>query len=311
LLLPLALTAVGCSATTTDTTNAGGTVRSTTAGGGSTTGTSTAPNKAGEELAVVKVGAKEDGDAYTYDAPASLKTGWAKVILDNGGKLPHQLNIARVQEGKEEAIKSVLAGPTPDMAAAFADAFIGGPNNVSGGSAGEAIVDFDKPGTYALLCFIASPPDLEPHLAHGMVEYITVTAGPTPAIAPVLPKVEGEIEMQDFEWFLPDSFTGKGWYKLTNTADQPHELAVHSLADGKTAGDAKAYLTSTEPPSGPPPFGDRAGAAGLSKTNVSYIRLDLKPGRYVLLCFIPDSPPPAHDLKPHFAHGMVKEITTA
>ena len=36
--------------------------------------------------------------------------------------------------------------------------------------------------------------------------------------------------------------------------------------------------------------------------------LDLAPGRYVLICFLPDAPPP-RDLQPHFVHGMIKEIT--
>jgi len=32
--------------------------------------------------------------------------------------------------------------------------------------------------------------------------------------------------------------------------------------------------------------------------------VDLKPGRYALICFLPD----ASDGKPHFEHGMVREI---
>ena len=36
-----------------------------------------------------------------------------------------------------------------------------------------------------------------------------------------------------------------------------------------------------------------------------FVTADLKPGKYVLLCFIPD----ARDGRPHSAHGMAKEIT--
>ena len=38
-----------------------------------------------------------------------------------------------------------------------------------------------------------------------------------------------------------------------------------------------------------------------------FITADFQPGRYALLCFIPD----AKDGKPHFVHGMAKEITVA
>jgi hypothetical protein len=32
--------------------------------------------------------------------------------------------------------------------------------------------------------------------------------------------------------------------------------------------------------------------------------LDLVPGDYVLVCYVPD----AHDGKPHLAHGMIREL---
>jgi hypothetical protein len=36
-----------------------------------------------------------------------------------------------------------------------------------------------------------------------------------------------------------------------------------------------------------------------------YFTANFTPGRYGLLCFLPD----AKDGKPHFVHGMVQEIT--
>ena len=37
----------------------------------------------------------------------------------------------------------------------------------------------------------------------------------------------------------------------------------------------------------------------------AFIELDLKPGSYGLLCFVPD----AKDGKPHAAHGMMRVFT--
>ena len=43
----------------------------------------------------------------------------------------------------------------------------------------------------------------------------------------------------------------------------------------------------------------------LSEAGVpNYWTVDLKPGTYVLVCFIPD----AKDGKPHLAHGMMKVV---
>lgn len=35
------------------------------------------------------------------------------------------------------------------------------------------------------------------------------------------------------------------------------------------------------------------------------VALDLAPGRYAILCFLPDG----KDGKPHFVHGMHREVT--
>jgi hypothetical protein len=39
----------------------------------------------------------------------------------------------------------------------------------------------------------------------------------------------------------------------------------------------------------------------------AFVDLDLEPGEYGLICFLPDM----KDGKPHFHHGMVKKITVA
>jgi len=47
------------------------------------------------------------------------------------------------------------------------------------------------------------------------------------------------------------------------------------------------------------------GASGIAQGRHMFVTADFKPGKYVLLCFIPD----ARDGRPHSAHGMTKEIT--
>jgi hypothetical protein len=45
----------------------------------------------------------------------------------------------------------------------------------------------------------------------------------------------------------------------------------------------------------------------MAKGETNDIPLDLTPGNYALLCFIPD----AKDGKPHIMHGMMKDFTVS
>jgi hypothetical protein len=42
----------------------------------------------------------------------------------------------------------------------------------------------------------------------------------------------------------------------------------------------------------------------MAKGAAAYVTIDFTPGDYALVCFLPD----AKDGKPHFTHGMVKQI---
>lgn len=322
LAAPLALAlAASCSSNNTAST-AGSTPGSgagTTKAGGTSTGTggtgttaggskgTTAGTAAPAGLSTLKITAAEAGDAYTFDIPKGIKTGWSKIELDNQGVLPHQVNIGRLQDGvTAEQVEGILKSEAPTNVAALVQTWVGGPNGVPAGEKGSGIVDFAEPGNYIALCFLSSPPDMKEHVTHGMYEMFEVTEGATSS-APEI-EVAGEIELKDFTWLLPDDFTGKGTYKLVDTADQPHELAIYALADGATVEDVKAVLGG-QAPAGPPPFTDAGGFGAISKGNDAYVDLDLKPGKYVLICFLPDAPPPERDLQPHFTHGMITEVT--
>jgi hypothetical protein len=56
---------------------------------------------------------------------------------------------------------------------------------------------------------------------------------------------------------------------------------------------------------GPPPGKPLGGISGLDVEGSQYFTADFAPGNYALVCFLPD----AKDGKPHFAHGMIQQIT--
>jgi hypothetical protein len=57
--------------------------------------------------------------------------------------------------------------------------------------------------------------------------------------------------------------------------------------------------------SGPSPVEMLGGASGIAQGRHMFVTADLQPGKYVLLCFIPD----VRDGRPHSSHGMAKELT--
>jgi hypothetical protein len=56
-------------------------------------------------------------------------------------------------------------------------------------------------------------------------------------------------------------------------------------------------------PVGPAPGTIHGGLSGIMPGAHSFIEVDLPPGDYGLLCFLPD----AKDGKPHFEHGMAQQ----
>ncbi|MBC7671680.1 MAG: hypothetical protein H7247_04595, partial [Polaromonas sp.] len=94
--------------------------------------------------------------------------------------------------------------------------------------------------------------------------------------------------------------------KVVNTAAQTHEVVFMELMPGKTAADVGNWVEK-EMMKGPPPGRPIGGMSNLDKGRAGSFSVDLHPGHYGMICFVPD----AKDGKPHFMHGMTKEITVA
>ena len=67
----------------------------------------------------------------------------------------------------------------------------------------------------------------------------------------------------------------------------------------------KEFLDWVGKTEGPPPGKPVGGIAAMEPGMTEYFTATLTPGKYGLICFLPD----VKDGKPHFAHGMVQEIT--
>jgi hypothetical protein len=117
---------------------------------------------------------------------------------------------------------------------------------------------------------------------------------------------EVTITATEYKFAAPDSIPA-GWttFKLVDNGKELHHASLFRLTDGKTFDDAMAAIRAMKPGESTPswivsaggPNGTNPGATGNATMN-------LEPGNYMFMCFIPDAKG-----APHFTHGMVKGFT--
>jgi hypothetical protein len=237
---------------------------------------------------------------FRFEAPATIPAGTVTFRLKNSGKEIHHLWIVQLTDGKTpadfmEATK--VWGSDLKMPPWAID--IGGPNSASARRTADGTVTL-QPGTYMLVCWVPSP-DGVLHVMRGMIRPLRVTAsGATVAEEPT-PDVN--LVLDDYSFVFSKPLTaGRRVIRIENRAEQSHEAVIAQLVKGRTMADAVRWMNAGQ--KGPSPVVALGGASGLAKGRHMYITADLEPGRYVLLCFIPD----IKDGKPHSDHGMIKEI---
>lgn len=269
------------------------------------------PARAVPPARVVTVTARD----YSFELPDTIAAGRTELRLVNRGPELHHVALIRLAAGHTPAqlfatMKALKPGAAPPAWARQ----VGGPNAPAPGATSSAVLDL-APGTHVLLCFIPSP-DGTPHMMKGMTRVVTVV--PAPAARTVVPvgRAPGAVEARsaigapDVTMTLTDYgfnlsaplIRGPHVVRVRNAAAQTHEVFVVRLAPGKTARDAAAWVERMQ---GPPPMQPLGGVTGMDTGESNDMALDLTPGDYALLCFIPD----VHDGRPHVAHGMIRQIT--
>ena len=234
---------------------------------------------------------------FAFDAPDTVAAGVTTVRLVNRGPELHHVQLMRLDDGKTMAdlLAAFKAGGPPPRWAVD----VGGPNTPVPGAEAHATLDL-APGRYAIGCFIPSA-DKTPHIAKGMVRELVVT-GARRAPRPPSAAAPATITLDDYSFTLSRPLVaGRQTVRVRNRAAQSHEVFFMQLAPGKRAADVVAWVDKQE---GPPPGRPAGGTTGIAQHGWNDVALDLAPGDYALLCFIPD----AKDGKPHFVHGMMKEL---
>ncbi|MGD8361247.1 MAG: hypothetical protein PVJ04_07425 [Gemmatimonadota bacterium] len=242
---------------------------------------------------------------YQFEAPAVVRSGPTHIELINEGPDFHHVWLVRLLDGKTvEDLKAFLAGgdaALPDWAVDE-----GGPNTPDRPGEETSVYMDLKPGNYAMMCVIPAAVDGLPHIAHGMIQGLEVVESASPDDPAAFPKPDMTMTLDDYSFGLSKLITpGEHTIRVVNDANQAHEVVVVKLAEGKTAQDFVQWVGTVPREKGNEPGEILGGVTGISKGEFNIFTMDFEPGRYALLCFVPD----AGDGMPHFMHGMVQEFT--
>ena len=251
-----------------------------------------APNASLAKARVVQV----IGQDFRFDAPDVIPAGLTEFRFVNKGPSIHHMALLKLSGKKTlDDLRAALAKPGP-LPGWVKEA--GGPNAPAPGLESNATLMLE-PGNYAIMCFvdIGGPP----HFTKGMMKGLRVVPNAT-ASSP-RPKADLTATLVEYGFRLSQPLkSGSRVIRVYNAGKQTHEVELVQLAPGATAASMLAWLGKMQ---GPPPGKALGGIAGLSPGMSQSFSADLSRGKYALICFVPD----AKDGKPHFAHGMVQEIT--
>ena len=254
------------------------------------------PGAAGEPQEVTVV-ARD----YAFEVPGPIPAGLTTVRLENRGKATHHMQLYRLGEGKSqtdlvEAIKALPSGGKwPEWAVPA-----GGPGGISPGGQSNATMALE-PGSYALVCWVPDTTGI-PHVMKGMVAGAQVAAPSDRAPQPE-PRADMTVALVDYDFqFSPALAPGTHTIRVDNRGPQTHEIHFWRLSSGKSMADFMEFLENNE--RGEPPGRWVGGVSELKAGDDAYIDVAFEEGDYVVVCFVPDE----KDRKPHFMHGMAKQI---
>jgi hypothetical protein len=260
-----------------------------------------AKQAAAPKVAIQRVEYTITAKDFAYEAPDTITAGMVKLKLVNAGPSLHHVQLFKLDDGHtaaelEAGFKQMKPGSPPppwihDVA---------GPNSPVPGGGEARILEELAPGNYAIVCLIPGA-DNVPHAMKGMVRALTVVPAKGPSAS--APASDISVKLTDYAFAVTPEFTaGVHIIKIENEAAQSHEMLLVQLAPGKTPADLAKWVENQQ---GPPPAKPLGGISGMPKGATVYVPVNLTPGEYGLLCFLPD----AKDGKPHVAHGMMKQFT--
>ncbi|MEZ5142677.1 MAG: hypothetical protein R2726_09205 [Acidimicrobiales bacterium] len=239
-----------------------------------------------------------------------LRPGWTKVSFHNTGGEAHQVMFARLKDGVDLGQLAAAAGgdSSGSKAIEYVD-MLGGVSYVGPGRAVEAMVDLPA-GTVMAMCYVPDAHGVA-HALMGMSTMLQVggasdAGGPGGTTDAGTEPLQGTIVMDADGYHLPEALPA-GWYRVVNRDGGAggrglHELSILGLRDDLTADGLDRLLGELATNATPSvPLVALGGMGALSGGFEGYLYLDLPPGPYLAVDFMPDPGRP----DPHLLDGYV------
>lgn len=248
------------------------------------------------EVQKLAISSTEKGKQVAWTAPATLESGIYEITLTNKGKKPHAAGLVRIDgdHTPEEALKVI--GQEEGVIPGWLHG-AGGTSGVRPGATGTVTQKLD-PGSYML------QDDEQDDQTVASTKMIEVTGEPVTA---ELPSAPAQVVMDEYSFRTTGLKAGRNTILMDNAGKELHHTLAFPIAKGKTFADVKKFATTEGEGEGPPPVDFEAGegTAVLDGGFQQIVDFDLKPGRYALICFLPDRA----GGPPHVAKGMLSELT--
>jgi len=276
---------------------------------------------------------------FAYEGPASIPAGLTEIELVNEGDNSHGLVLVELGDGRTtDDVLALLGdmGPMPDWIS-----FAGGVGGIPPG-ARASVVHALQPGRYAVFSFESADGEDVSDAEKGMIQELEVTE-PDGTSARV-PEADATLSLYDFTFKLTGELeSGSQTIAINNMGQEPHEALIMKLSEGVTGAQVAEMITAFSqggppegagdaspeagadtadadhddegddgqddaeggPPDGPP-FTSVGGLPPIDPGETAHLTLDLEPGNYVLLCFLPSA---TADGAMHMAMGMHHDFT--
>ena len=225
----------------------------------------------------------------SFSVPASVKGGVVEIEFTNSAKGAHGAQLVRAGAGHTPQEALAAAGtwaekgkPLPEWALVS-----GGVAEVPSGESASVTQEL-APGRYTVV-------DID---TDASAEFeVTGESGQGELAAD-----GGTISATEYAFESEGLKAGKSRVLFENAGGEPHFIAGAPIKPGKTLADVRKWLKTERGPS-PIEEGDEVNTAVIEGGSRQSVELDLKEGKYVMLCFVPDRA----GGPPHAFKGMVSE----
>jgi hypothetical protein len=227
-------------------------------------------------------------------APRTVAPGVVEVRLRNSDKGPREAQLVRVEGGRtaDQVVRVIMkAGEGGSIPAWIQDG--GGVGRVKPGQT-ETVTEELRPGRYVVF-------DTEAEARQPPAAEFEVSGEATKAS---LPRTSARIVARDYSYEASGLKAGKNTITYENAGKELHHVLAFPLKPGATIEDLNRFIRTEK---GDPPIDEESGdaTAVIDGGRTQVAQLELKKGKYALVCFISDR----RGGPPHAAKGMVTETT--